>query len=325
MRAALVPAWGPPEQVLVTDVAEPQPRPGHVIVGVAAAALNFPDLLLIANEYQISVPAPFVLGSEFAGTVLSVASDVQDVRVGQRVSGALLTGAFAEQVSVPTADVAPVPDELDFGDAAAFGVCYRTAFHALVTAGEVQPGTDVVVLGAAGGVGSAAVDLAVAMGARVIAVTSGPRRREFLEARGAHVVLDRTEGDLRGQLKRASVTGADVVVDPIGGESSEAALRSLRWGGRFVVVGFASGEIPRIPLNLVLLKGVRIVAVELRTLGQHLPWAVERADTELAALVAGGLRPAVGSSYDLADVVTALQDMRAGRIMGKCVLRVVAG
>jgi NADPH2:quinone reductase len=315
-------AWGGPDQIEITEVAEPELRPGHLIVGVEAAALNRPDLLVIANEYQVSAAPPFVAGSEFAGRVLSVADDVDSVRVGQRVSGAVPTGAFAEQVCVAADDVTELPDGLDWTAGAAFSVAYRTAYHSLVSFGRLTTGDDVIVLGAGGGVGSAAVDLAVALGARVIAVTSGAHRQAFVESRGAHVVIDRGAGDLRGRLKAAAVHGADLVVDPVGGGLSEPALRSLNWGGRFVVVGFASGEIARMPLNLVLLKGVQVVGFELRTLGTHRRDLVARADLELAELANRGLRPAVGAVCDLADVAAALSDMRDGRVVGQSVGRI---
>lgn len=322
MKAALLRAWGGPERIEIVDVAEPEVGPGEVLVAVRAAALNYPDLLLMANEYQVSVPPPFVVGSEFAGRVAQVGAGVDSVSVGDRVAGAVMVGAFAERVAVPAGDVTRVPDALDWDGAAGFSVAYRTAYHALVSFGELRAGTDVIVLGAGGGVGAACVDLGVAMGARVIAVTSTPERSEFLRARGAHVCVDRSAGDLRGQLKLASPGGAAVVVDPVGGSSAESALRALGWGGRFVVVGFASGEIPRIPLNLPLIKGVAIVGFELRTIGFHRPDLVRRADHALGDLAARGLRPAIGAVHGLDDVAEALAQMKRAEVVGKSVIRV---
>ncbi|MCW2527056.1 MAG: 2-haloacrylate reductase [Pseudonocardiales bacterium] len=320
MRAARLRQWGGPEQVEIARVDEPELQPGQVLVAVRAAALNYPDLLLMANRYQVSVPAPFVIGSEFAGEVVAVAPGVDTIAVGDRVAGAVMVGAFAERVAVNAGDVSRVPDALDWPSAAGFSVAYRTAYHALVSFGEVCAGTDVIVLGAGGGVGAATVDLAVAMGARVIAVTSSADRAEFLRSRGAHITLDRRDPELRAQLKQASPHGASAVIDPVGGPTAELALRALGWGGRFVVVGFASGEIPRIPLNLPLIKGLHIVGFELRTVGHHRPDFVVRADRALADLAARGLKPAIGAVHSLDDVAIALTQMQNAEVAGKSIV-----
>jgi NADPH:quinone reductase len=322
VRAALAQAWGGPDCVAVVDVAEPVVQPGQVLVGVEAAALNYPDLLLVANRYQISVEAPFVVGSEFAGRVIEVSDDVVQFRPGDRVAGATMVGAFAERVVVGADQLDPVPDGLDWASAAGFGVAYRTAYHALVSFGRIRAGSNVIVLGAGGGVGAASVDLAVLMGARVIAVTSTADRADFLRDRGAHVIVDRTEPELARRLKQAAPGGAALVVDPVGGSAAEAALRALEWGGEFVVVGFASGEIPRIPLNLPLIKGARISGFELRTLAQHRPDLVAAADRALSELVRRGLRPAIGAVHDLDHVATALEELQRGEAIGKTIIRI---
>jgi NADPH2:quinone reductase len=306
--------------VEVREVPDPVPGPGEAVVRVHAAALNFPDLLLIANRYQVSVPAPFVPGSEFSGEVLAVGSGVTEVRPGDEVIGGGMSGAFAEQVVVPAGALRPRPAGFDWHQAAAYWVASITAYHSLVTVGELRPGQTVVALGAAGGVGSAVVDIARRTGARVVAVTSGAGRVEFVRGLGADVVVDRATEPLRERLQEALPDGADVVVDPVGGALSEAVLRRSAWGARFVVVGFAAGEIPRIPLNLVLLKGVQIRGLELRTLADHDPVGARAGERQLARLAEQGLRPAVGAVHPLRDIGIALREAAEGRIVGKTVI-----
>jgi NADPH:quinone reductase len=320
VRAAVATRWGGPEVVEVRNLPDPLPGPEDAVVRVRAAALNHPDLLFIANRYQVSVPAPFVPGSEFAGEVLSVGSAVTTVQPGDAVMGAAATGAFAEQVAMPASSLRPLPAGFDWHDAAAFYVTYITAYHALVSFGSARPGQRVVALGAAGGVGSAVVDVAVRMGLSVVGVTSGADRARFVLGRGAAAVIDHRAEPLRERLREILPDGADVVVDPVGGVCSEPALRAMAWGGRFVVVGFASGEIPRIPLNLVLLKGVQIHGLELRTLADHDPRLAAEAERQLARLAANGLRPPVGAVHRLDDIGAALRDAAAGRIVGKTVI-----
>lgn len=322
MRAARCEAYVPPSTVVVRDVPAPVLRPGHVIVDVEAAAVNFPDLLLVADRYQLSVPTPFTLGSEFAGRVRAVADDVTSVGVGDAVHGSTMVGAMAQQVLVPAAAVAPVPRGLDVVEAAAFHVTYLTAYHALVTAGEVEPGQWVVVLGAAGGVGSAAVDIAVRLGARVIAAASSPERLEVCRALGAEAGIDYGTEDLKQRIKAITGDGADLVIDPVGARWAEPALRAVRWGGRFVSVGFAGGEIPSVPLNLVLLKNVTVRGMELRSWNERLPDAATDAQTVLARLVGEGMRPVVSEVHDLEDVAQALQRVADRRPTGKVVIRV---
>jgi NADPH2:quinone reductase len=306
--------------VQVVELPDPEPGPGEAVVGIRAAALNYPDLLVIANRYQVSVPAPFIPGSEFSGEVLSVGAGVTEVRPGDAVIGGGMVGAFAERIAVPARSLRPRPDGFDWHQAAAYWVASITAYHALVTVGELRPGQTVVALGAAGGVGSAVVDIAHRTGARVVAVTSGVDRVRFVRELGADVVIDRTTEPLRERLQAALPEGADVVVDPVGGALSEAVLRRTAWGGRFVVVGFAAGDIPRIPLNLVLLKGVQIRGLELRTLAEHDPVGARDGERQLARLAAQGLRPSIGSVYPLADIGKALEQAAGGGVVGKTVI-----
>lgn len=287
---------------------------------VGAAGVNYPDALIVANRYQVSAPLPFIPGSEFAGSVVAVGPAVERLRVGDRVRGGGFVGAFAELVTAAERSLAPVPDGVGFAAAAAYAVTYETAYHALVNVARVQPGEWVAVLGAAGGVGSAAVELAHLLGAKVAAAASSPAKLEVCRAMGADALIDYAQEDLKDALKSATGGGADVVIDPVGGPYSEPALRALAWGGRFVVVGFASGEIPRIPLNLVLLKGVIVRGFELRTLPEHAADAVAEGDRRLAELVRGGLRPYVSSVYPLADVAAALAEVAERRAVGKVVI-----
>jgi NADPH:quinone reductase len=321
VRAAYVTGHGGPEGVRVVDLPDPEPGPGQALVRVHAAAINFPDVLIVADRYQVSAPVPFVPGSEFAGVVEALGPGAAGPPVGTPVMGAVFTGAFAERVVVPVAALRPIPDGLDMTAAAAFSVTYATAYHSLCTVGGAQPGDRVVVLGAAGGVGSATVDVATRLGMRVIAAASSPERLATAAGLGAEAGIDYTREDLKTRIKDLTGgAGADVVVDPVGGDHSEAALRALRWGGRFVTVGFADGRIPRIPLNLVLLKGVILRGFEGRSMNRHAPEAVAAADQALAALVAQGLRPLVSRVQPLEEVAGALTDVAGRRTTGKVVL-----
>ena len=265
MRAVVCNEYGPPELLSVIDLPDPVARPGHVVVDIAYAAVNYPDVLILANRYQLSIPLPFVPGSEFSGTVIDVGEGVANVAVGDHVFGAAMTGAFAERIVVPAEAVRAVPADVALDAAAGFWVAHATAYHALRSVAEVQAGDLVVVLGAAGGVGLAAVEIAVALGARVIAAASTDEKLALCRERGAEAAINYLQDDLRDVLRVIAPQGVDIVIDPVGGPHAEQALRALRWKGRFVTVGFASGEIPRIPLNLVLLKGCIIKGFEIRT------------------------------------------------------------
>ncbi|SEH71882.1 NADPH2:quinone reductase [Mycolicibacterium rutilum] len=318
MRAAICPAYGPPGVIRIEDRPTPQPAAGQVRVRVAAAAVNFPDVLLIADAYQISVPPPFVPGSEFAGEIVELGAGVDGVAVGGRVTGAGLCGAFAEQVVVPATTVAPIPDGVDDRTAAAFGVAYRTAYHALRSMARIANGDTVVVLGAGGGVGLAAVQLGVALGASVTAVASSDKKLSAAAGYGADQLINYRSGNLRDALRRAVPDGAHAVIDPVGGELSEPALRSLRRGGRFVTVGFASGTIPRIPLNLVLVKGVHVLGFHFQDVP---PDEFTRNESELRDhLVGGRVRPHVGAVYPFAETAAALQHVADGKAIGKVLI-----
>jgi NADPH:quinone reductase len=318
MRTVVCSEYGPPETLRVEDHPTPAPRPEQVLVAVAAAAVNFPDVLIIANRYQVSVPLPFTPGSEFSGVIEAVGEGVTDWQVGDRVFGAAMSGAFSEYVVVPATSLRRVPEGADLVSMAGFWVAYVTAYHALRSVAEVGPGDRVLVLGAAGGVGLAAVELATLLGAEVIAAASSAEKLAVCRTRGAAHIIDYSTEDLRDRIRQAAPSGLDVVIDPVGGPMAELALRSTKWGGRFVTVGFASGEIPRIPLNLVLLKGVIIKGFEVRTFGQYAPDAAARDERELMELVASGrIVPHISSTHSLEDVAAALRELADRRAVGK--------
>ena len=322
MRAARCEEYGGPGNVVVRDIPDPVVTPGHVVVDVAAAAVNFPDLLFIANRYQVPAPLPFTPGSEFAGRVAAVGAEVTRLAPGDLVYGSTFTGAMAEKVLVKATAVAPVPPGLSLVEAAAFRVTYLTAYHALVTAAGLRAGQRVVVLGAAGGVGSATVDVAVRLGGRVIAAASSPERLAVCEKLGAEAGIDYVREDLKQRIREITGDGADLVVDPVGDRWAEPALLAIRWGGRFVTVGYAGGEIPRIPLNVVLLKNITVRGLELRTWTERLTGETASAMDALAQLVAEGLRPAVSEVHELEDVGTALRRVAERIPTGKVVVRV---
>jgi NADPH2:quinone reductase len=287
-------------------------------VRVGAAAVNFPDVLLIANEYQVSVPPPFVPGSEFAGVIVETGDGTDGFAVGDRVTGTGMFGAFAEEVAVPTAGLTRIPDGIDDRTAAAFGVAYRTAYHTLRSMARVEPGDELIVLGSGGGVGLAAVQLGVLLGASVTAVASSAEKLDIAARYGARHLVNHRSGDLRGALKEALPDGAHAVVDPVGGELSEPALRSLRHGGRFVTVGYASGVIPRIPLNLVLVKSVHVLGFQFQDVA---PDEFERNEDELRRLLVGArVAPHVCAVYPLTETAQALRHVADGLAIGKVLI-----
>jgi NADPH2:quinone reductase len=322
MRALLCTEYGPPDRLALAEVPDPVPAEGEAVVEVHAAAVNFPDCLTIENKYQIPIPLPFSPGSEFAGVVSSLGPGVSNLRVGERVFGTTFVGAFAEQIAVPAAGLRPIPEGVDFAVAGSFLVVSCTAYGALTYSARIEPAETLVVLGAAGGVGLAAVQLGAHLGARVIAAASSVEKLEACRAAGAVDGIDYSAVDLKSAIK--SLTGgrgADVVIDPVGGALSEAALRATAWNGRFVVVGFASGEIPRVPLNLPLLKGSQIHAFNMGPLTLNEPKAMERIQAEVLQLLATKrIRPRICSSYPLSDGIEALRMVGERRAIGKVVI-----
>lgn len=321
MRAAFCRALGPPEAVGLEDLPSPPVGPGQVRVGVRAAAVNFPDVLIVAGRYQVPVATPFIPGSEFAGEVEEVGETVDDLAVGDRVFGTAMVGAFAEEIVVPRSALTRTPGPVSDDEAAAFGVAHRTAYHVLRSVAGTRSGEELVVLGAGGGVGLAAVQLGAVLGATVTAVASTSEKLDAALSEGATHGICHRGADLRQALRQTLPGGADVVVDPVGGELAEPALRSLRWGGRFVTVGYASGEIPRIPLNLVLLKGVQVLGFEFRGFTTHEPDAARRDEQELMELLsAGRIRPHIGARFPLEEASAALRHVADGQAVGKVIV-----
>jgi NADPH:quinone reductase len=314
-------AYGAPDVVTVDEVVSPPMGDTQVRVRVGAASVNFPDVLIVANEYQIKVPVPFVPGSEFAGEVVEVGNAVDALAVGDRVSGTMMVGAFAEEAVAEARSLTRIPADVDVRSAAAFGVAHRTAFHTLRSVARLQPGEELIVLGAGGGVGLAAVQLGVLLGASVTAVASSQEKLDVAASYGARNLIDHRAVDLRAALRECLPDGGDVVVDPVGGDLAEKALRALRWNGRFVTVGYASGTIPRIPLNLVLLKGIEIVGFEFLSFMTNEPDQSQRNETELMELLASGqVVPHIGASFLLDETAAALQYVADGKAIGKVVL-----
>jgi NADPH:quinone reductase len=311
--------------VRIESVPAPKLTPGAARVAVHSAAVNFPDLLVLAGKYQASVPPPYTPGCEFCGRVLEVSPEVTNVSAGDVVFGLATHGAFAEEVVIEAGRLTALPPDVDVDmqRLAAFAVTYTTAYHALRTFADVQPGEYVTVLGAAGGLGMAAVDLSIALGAKPIAVGGNATKLAAAEQRGAVGMIDYTKEDLKARINELTGGGASVVMDPVGGPYSEPALRAMRWGGRYVVLGFAAGEIPRIPLNLVLLKGIRLLGFENRTILDHLPEtaAAHRAEV-LQLFLDGKVSPHVGSVYPMSEIVSALSELAERRAVGKVVVSI---
>lgn len=319
MRAVVCKEFGPPERLVVEEQPSAAAGPGQVVVSVHAAGVNFPDVLIIQNKYQFKPPLPFTPGSEVAGVVREVGEGVEQVRPGDRVLAACGWGGFAEEVAVDASRVIPIPDEMDFVSASAFLMTYGTSHYALKDRARLAPGEALAVLGAAGGVGLAAVEIGRVMGARVIACASSEEKLRVCRERGAEVTIDYSREDLKAALKEATGgKGVDVVYDPVGGRFSEPALRAMAWDGRFLVIGFAAGEIPRIPLNLTLLKSCQIVGVFWGAFTARDP---ERNRAHVAELmrwyVAGEIAPHVSATYPLEEAARALEAMERREVKGK--------
>jgi len=322
MRAVVCRSYGPPEDLVVDDVADPVPGPDQLVVRIHAAAVNYPDVLMIDGKYQVKAPPPFTPGSELAGEVLAVGEGVS-FHPGQRVSATTFIGAFAEQALLHQAAVAAIPASVDFASAAAFGVTYRTAYHTLRSIAAVEPGDWVVVLGAAGGVGLAAVDLAVAMKARVLAAASSPDKLELCRQRGAEATVDYDREDLKTRIRELTGNAARVILDPVGGPYAEPALRGLARGGTFITVGYAAGAIPSIPLNLVLLKGITVRGMEIRTFVTDRPDDSARDMRELTEMFASGvIRPYIGARFPLSETAAALRHVAERKAVGKVIIDV---
>jgi len=323
VKAILCTRFGTADDLVLTDIAEPVAGPGEVVATVKAVGLNFYDTLIIAGRYQKQPPLPFSPGGEFAGVVESVGTGVTGFAPGDRVIGYVTHGAARERMAVPADKLIKYDSGLEFDRAAALTIIYGTAMHALRDRAQLKRGETLAVLGAAGGVGVAAVELGKLMGARVIACASSDDKLAFAQAHGADAVVNYDRDDLRDALKRlGGEHGVDVIYDPIGGRYAEAALRAIAWQGRFLVVGFAAGDIPKLPLNLVLLKSCDIRGVFWGSWTDREPAAHRANMADLVRWCADGkISGHVHAAYPLADAARALDDIAARRVMGKVVLR----
>jgi NADPH2:quinone reductase len=322
MKAVVCKQYGPPESLTFEELPSPRPGPGEAVVAVRAASVNFPDVLIIQNKYQFKPPLPFSPGSELAGVVKEVGEGAGGFKPGDRVMAFTTYGAFAEEVKVDAARLLPMPEGMDFPSAAAFLLTYATSDHALRDRGALQAGETLLVLGAAGGVGLAAIEIGKALGARVIACASSAEKLAVCREHGADAGIDYAREDLRERIKALTDgRGVDVVYDPVGGSYTEPAFRSLAWRGRLLVVGFAAGEIPKLPLNLALLKGASVVGVFWGDFARREPRQFADSVRQLGAWYAEGkLRPHVSQTLPLERAADALKLMAARQVKGKIVL-----
>lgn len=322
MQAIICDAFGPPTNLKLQEVADPVPAPDEILIEVEACSVNFPDTLIIQGLYQFKPDLPFSPGSDIAGHVLEVGEKVQGFKVGDEVVGFASHGGFAEKAVVKGSACFPKPPGMDMVQAAAFLMAYGTSFHALKDRANLQSGETVLVLGAAGGVGLTAVELAKQMGAKVIAAASSTEKLAVCEAYGADVLINYAEEDLKSRVKAITEgKGVDVVYDPVGGAFSEPALRTMGWNGRYLVVGFAAGDIPKIPLNLPLLKSCQIVGVFWGAFAQR--FAAQNMQNTLQLIQwfgAGKLRPKIHATYTLANAPQALVDIQKRKVKGKAVI-----
>jgi NADPH2:quinone reductase len=324
MKAVLCKRHGPPETLVIEDVASPIAGPGEVVLSVKAASLNFPDVLIIQDKYQVKPALPFSPGSELAGIVKEVGEGVTTVKAGDRVMAVTTYGAFAEEAKAPASRVVPMAPGMDFATASAFLLTYGTSDHALGDRGSLRAGETLLVLGAAGGVGIAAIEIGKALGARVIACASSDEKLEVCRAHGADALVNYVGQDLRERIGvLTGGRGADVVYDAVGGSYTEPALRSIAWRGRLLVVGFAAGDIPKIPLNLTLLKGCAIVGVFWGDFARREPQSFRARVEQLGRWhQEGKLRPHVSATMPLERAAEALGLLAARRVVGKVVLTV---
>ena len=322
MRALLCKSYGLPESLSVEDLPTPTVAPGQLLVDVKAAGVNFPDALIIQNKYQLKPQLPFAPGAELAGVVAAIGAGVTRFKVGDRVCGACGFGAFAEDVVVDADKMFAVPEGVSFDVAGSFVLAYGTSHHALADRGALQVGETLVILGASGGVGLAAVEIGKALGARVIACASNRDKLALCAAHGADAGIDYSTEDLKERIRELTGgKGADVIYDPVGGDYAEPALRSIGWRGRYLVVGFANGEIPRIPLNLTLLKGCSIVGVYWGSFAAREAAAAAAGVRQLFGWLAEGkLKPEISGRYALADAPEALRAMLDRKVTGKIVV-----
>ena len=323
MKAVVCKAWGMPDTLVVEELPDLEPGAGQVALDVMAAGVNFPDVLIIQGKYQFKPELPFTPGNELSGVVRAVGAGVSNVKVGDKVIAFTSQGAFAQQIVVPVQAVMPMPPGMDFDTAAAITLTYGTSHHAVVDRAALKAGETMLVLGAAGGVGLAAIEIGKALGARVIAAASSDEKLAVCRAHGADATVNYSTEDLREAIKAATDgKGPDVSYDPVGGIYAEPAFRSIGWRGRYLVVGFANGEIPKLPLNLTLLKGASLMGVFWGEFAKREPKANMLAMRELLGWMAEGkIKPHISGRYALAETATALNDMAARKVTGKVVIQ----
>ncbi|CAN5881867.1 NADPH:quinone oxidoreductase family protein [soil metagenome] len=323
MKAVLCKAWGLPDTLVVEDLPDVVPEPGQIAIDVKAAGVNFPDVLIIQNKYQFKPELPFTPGSELSGVVRAVGAGVTNAKPGDKVIAFIGHGAFAQQVVVPAHAIIPMPPGMDFDIAAAITLTYGTSHHAVVDRAQLKAGETMLVLGAAGGVGLAAIEIGKAIGARVIAAASTDEKLAICKQHGADITINYSTEDLREAIKAATDgKGPDVIYDPVGGIYAEPAFRSIGWRGRYLVVGFANGEIPKLPLNLTLLKGASLVGVFWGEFAKREPKANLAAMRELLTWLAEGkIKPHISGRYALQDTATALNDLAARKVTGKVIIQ----
>jgi NADPH2:quinone reductase len=324
MKAIVCEQYGPPDSLVVRELPSPKPGAGEVVVSVKAASLNFPDVLIIQNKYQFKPPLPFSPGSELAGVVKEVGEGVRGFRPGDKVIAFTTYGAFAEEVKTEASRLVALPSGMSFTEGAAFLLTYGTTDHALRDRGALAAGETLLVLGAAGGVGLAAIEIGKALGARVIACASSEEKLAVCRGHGADATIDYATEDLRERIKALTGgKGVDVVYDPVGGPYTEPAFRSIAWRGRLLVVGFAAGEIPKLPLNLALLKGAAVVGVFWGDFARRQPAEFAQSIRQLGQWYAEGkLKPHVSQTLPLEKAAEALKLLAARKVKGKLVLTV---
>jgi NADPH2:quinone reductase len=332
MKALLSKVTGGPETLVLEDVPSPEPKPGQAVVSVKAVGVNFPDVLIIEDKYQFKPARPFSPGGEVAGVIKSVGEGVTNVKPGDRVLGNTGWGGMAEEIAMDAARLTVIPDPMPFDEAAAFIMTYGTSYHALKDRADLKPGQSLLVLGAAGGVGLAAVELGKVMGAKVIAACSTQEKVDLAKQHGADegVVYGRGPFDRDGQKQLSELfkqacgpNGADAIYDAVGGGYAEPALRSIAWEGKYLVVGFAAGDIPKIPLNLALLKGCDIVGVFWGTWVTKNPKRHAQSVAELLQFYADGkIKPHVSERFPLSKAPDAITHLASRQAMGKVVVTI---
>jgi NADPH2:quinone reductase len=322
VKAVVCKAWGPPESLVIENRAPLAAAPGKVVVSVKAANVKFSDTLVIQNKYQTKPELPFIPGGEVAGVVKSIGAGVEGWKVGDRVTVQSADGGYTEEVMAEPGRLLPIPDGMDFASAAGLASTYGTSYYALVDRGQLRSGETLLVLGAAGGVGLAAVEIGKALGAKVIACASSEEKLAVCRDHGADETINYDAEDMRARVKAITGgKGVDVVYDAVGGEYSEPALRDMAWGGRFLVIGFAAGDIPKVSLNLPLIKGCSIVGVWVGAFAKHDPKRHRANAVEVWKLFAEGkIKPHVSASYPLEKAADALNALASRKIAGKVVL-----